>query len=66
MIYSGKSCGFHYPLSTYKDLLYRHSDENTLLIFDLRKGADQGDIDFKIKDVIIDEGKSHTCVLQLL
>ncbi len=37
LIYSSKSCGFHYPLSTYKDLIAHHSHANTVIIIDLRK-----------------------------
>lgn len=37
LIYSGLSCGFHYPANTYKDLILKHSNKNTKIIFDLRK-----------------------------
>lgn len=37
LICSYLSCGFHYPLETYKELILSHSTENTLLIFTLRK-----------------------------
>ena len=36
-IYSSKSCGFHYPLATYRDLIRRHSHPGTVVIVDLRK-----------------------------
>jgi SAM-dependent methyltransferase len=35
LIYSNVSCGFHYPLSTYYDLLKKHSNENSVMIFDI-------------------------------
>jgi hypothetical protein len=38
LISSYMSCGFHYPLSTYYDLIRRHSHENTRYVFDLRTG----------------------------
>jgi hypothetical protein len=38
LICSFMSCGFHYPLSTYYDLIRRHSHENTRYVFDLRTG----------------------------
>jgi SAM-dependent methyltransferase len=35
LIYSNVSCGFHYPLSTYYNVLKTHSDEKSLMIFDI-------------------------------
>lgn len=35
LVYSNVSCGYHYPLSTYIDLLINHTNEKSLLIFDL-------------------------------
>lgn len=39
LICSWLSCGFHYPLDTYKDLILKHSGPETKLIFDLRKAS---------------------------
>ena len=36
-IFSYSSCGVHYPLETYKELILKHSHKNTVCIFDLRK-----------------------------
>jgi hypothetical protein len=36
LITSWISCGFHYPASTYRDLILKHSHENTKIIFDMR------------------------------
>lgn len=36
LIYSSESCGFHYPADTYKDLIIKHSNDNTKIIFDIR------------------------------
>ncbi len=36
VITSWLSCGYHYPISTYQDLIKKHSHENTRLIFDIR------------------------------
>ena len=36
LITSRVSCGFHYPSSTYRDLILKHSHENTKIIFDIR------------------------------
>lgn len=49
LITSWLSCGFHYPVSTYKDLILKHSHENTKIIVDLR-------IHIKTKEVFLEEG----------
>ena len=36
VITSWLSCGFHYPLSTYRDLILKHSHEDTKIIVDIR------------------------------
>jgi hypothetical protein len=36
VITSWLSCGFHYPVSTYKDLILQHSHENTRIFLDIR------------------------------
>jgi SAM-dependent methyltransferase len=36
LITSFKSCGFHYPVTTYKNLILKHSHPETKIIFDLR------------------------------
>ena len=36
LITSWVSCGFHYPSSTYRDLILKHSHVNTKIIFDIR------------------------------
>ena len=35
LVYSNVSCGYHYPLSTYADLLKSHTDIDTIMIFDI-------------------------------
>lgn len=37
LIFSNLSCGFHYPASTYKDLILNNSTENTVMIMDFQK-----------------------------
>jgi SAM-dependent methyltransferase len=56
LIYSGLSCGFHYPANTYKDLILRHSDKNTKIIFDIRHDSIQDDIEIVN---IISKNKKH-------
>ncbi len=36
LITSYLSCGYHYPLDTYKDIILKHSHKDTKLIFDIR------------------------------
>ena len=36
LITSWLSCGFHYPVSTYKDLILKHSHADTVISMDLR------------------------------
>jgi hypothetical protein len=36
VITSWLSCGFHYPVSTYRELILKHSHKNTRVIVDLR------------------------------
>ena len=56
IITSFKSCGFHYPLSSYKTLIRRHSYKKTKLFFDLRKGSIPGDV--IINDILFEDAKS--------
>jgi SAM-dependent methyltransferase len=35
LVYSNLSCGFHYPISTYLNLLKKHTDQNSIMIFDM-------------------------------
>lgn len=37
LVYSFESCGFHYPVETYKSFLQKHTTSNSILIFDVRK-----------------------------
>jgi SAM-dependent methyltransferase len=36
LITSWVSCGFHYPVSTYRELILKHSDQHTKVVMDLR------------------------------
>ena len=38
-ICSYSSCGIHYPLETYKELILKHSHKNTVCIFGLRNST---------------------------
>lgn len=66
LIYSFESCGFHYPLSTYVDLIKKHSYEKTVTVFDIRKKTwtEQERFFNKIK-ILSETGKSFTTVLKV-
>lgn len=49
LITSWVSCGFHYPVNTYRDLISRHSHDRTAIVMDLRIPA-------KTRDPILDDG----------
>ena len=36
LITSWVSCGFHYPVSTYRDIILNHSNESTVVVMDIR------------------------------
>jgi SAM-dependent methyltransferase len=40
MVCSWLSCGFHYPVDTYKDLILKHTDEKSIILMDLRASKD--------------------------
>ena len=44
LITSWVSCGFHYPVNTYRDLILKHSHEHTVVVMDLRILAKQGQL----------------------
>jgi len=48
VITSWLSCGFHYPASTYKDLILQHSHENTRIFLDIR-------VDLKTKEIFYND-----------
>jgi SAM-dependent methyltransferase len=35
LVYSNISCGYHYPLNTYADLLKKHTTKDTIMVFDI-------------------------------
>jgi SAM-dependent methyltransferase len=41
VITSWVSCGFHYPVDTYRNLILKHSHQNTVVVMDLRILAKQ-------------------------
>jgi SAM-dependent methyltransferase len=62
LITSYKSCGFHYPVSTYRDIILNHSHNNTKVIFDLRimKKELISTEGYEVKKILW-QGKKHIC-----
>jgi SAM-dependent methyltransferase len=44
LVYSNVSCGYHYPLTTYLELLKAHTNKDSLLIFDIHSAYLQDQI----------------------
>lgn len=66
LICSFKSCGFHYPLAEYAELIKKHSDENTRLIFDIRKEGDNlKETKYEIVKRIFEGRKHSLCEIRL-
>ncbi|QNI50230.1 hypothetical protein SynRS9915_00508 [Synechococcus sp. RS9915] len=58
LIMSLLSCGFHYPVSAYKDLILAHSHPDSIIIVDLRKDfIDQQSEYIGIDHILHDYGK---------
>lgn len=56
IITSWVSCGFHYPASTYRDLILKHSHSKTKIIFDIR-------VKRKQTEPILESGVELVCKL---
>lgn len=63
VITSWLSCGHHYPVNTYRDLMLRHSHANTKIILDIRaKGSPENLIGvdgFEIVNILSNYGKKR-------
>lgn len=70
LITSWVSCGFHYPVSTYRDLILKHSHPDTVVVMDLRIPAksDQPIIDLGIEivSVLNRRTKYATCHIRFI
>lgn len=42
VVFSFKSCGFHYPIETYLDLILDHTDNDSVVIMDIRIPSGKG------------------------
>lgn len=60
LVYSWVSCGFHYPVSVYRDLIQRHTDENSVIVMEFRAGTiDQQINDFDIVGTLYSDDKKQ-------
>jgi SAM-dependent methyltransferase len=69
LITSWLSCGFHYPVSTYAEIIKKHSHKDTRVVFDLRLNIKTKEIQledcFKVVDIICTTNKSVTAEIQI-
>ena len=69
LITSWLSCGFHYPVSTYAEMIKKHSHRDTRIVFDLRTNIKTKEIMledcFEIISIICTSGKSVTAEIRL-
>lgn len=68
LVCSWKSCGYHYPLSSYQDLIRQHRHAGTRIVMDLRKGKGQIKLDPGwriVKELYSHKRKYATCILEL-
>lgn len=70
LITSWMSCGFHYPVDTYRDLIEKHSHASTVVVMDLRRDTRSGDIrvesGVEIVDVLQYRRKYATCHIRFV
>ena len=68
LVCSTMSCGFHYPVAAYADLIKEHTDENSRLIFDIRNNLKRHDVQrsFDVIAVLMTSGnKFRKCEIKL-
>ena len=66
LICSFRSCGFHFPISEYFEIIRNHQHNNSLLIFDIRKNYKETLEGIEIVDNI-ENGVKHTrSIIKLL
>lgn len=68
LICSWKSCGYHYPLNTYRELIRRHSHPGTRIVMDLRFGKGRLYLDpgwRVVRELYSHKRKYRTCILAM-
>jgi hypothetical protein len=66
LICSFRSCGFHYPISEYLEIIKNHQHNNSLLIFDIRKNYQDTLEGIEILDNIEDGIKHTRSIIKIL
>ena len=70
VITSWVSCGFHYPASTYRELILNHSHANTVVVMDLRIFAKERtplvESNFEIVEIINQRAKYATSHIRFI
>jgi len=69
LVYSWLSCGYHYPLSSYSELIKNHTNEQSIVIMDLRKKTltpEKQETNFQIIKEFPKNGKAHKVHIKLL
>ena len=67
LITSWLSCGFHYPISTYKNLIKKHSHDNTVVAMDVRHQKEKLYLEgIEVIDTIQTNIKYSTLILKIL
>lgn len=62
LVYSWLSCGFHYPVSTYKQFIQDHTTDDSIIIMDVRAKSHQviNDPAYDIVKVVAADNKKRT------
>jgi hypothetical protein len=72
LVYSWLSCGFHYPVSTYKTLIQAHTNKDSIIIVDFRNNLTDTQIaqsdqkHYRIIKVLEETNKKRTCHIEFV
>lgn len=72
LVYSWLSCGFHYPVSTYKTLIQNHTHKDSIIIVDFRNNLTASQIaqsdqnQYRIIKVLEENNKKRTCHIEFV
>jgi hypothetical protein len=72
LVYSWLSCGFHYPVSTYKTLIQKHTHKDSIIIVDFRNNLTASQIaqsdqkQYRIIKVLEETNKKRTCHIEFV
>jgi hypothetical protein len=72
LVYSWLSCGFHYPVSTYKTLIQAHTNKDSIIIVDFRNNLSASQIaqsdqtHYRVIEVLEETNKKRTCHIEFV